>query len=300
MVKPRILIVEDDADIANMLKIFFTGQNYETEIAIRGSDALDKTHQILPNLIILDIMLPDTNGYDVCRKLRVSPRTRHIPVIFLTQKDERSDKLQGLELGADDYITKPFDIDELKLRVQNAIVRAERESQTDPHSGLPSGKLIEEQLRRIIHQKGWALLDIRINYFDAFKEVYGFVASDEVLRFLTKLLTEVVDQHGTDQDFLGHTSGENFTVVTTEEAASNIYHQLKQRFKEEILTQYNYLDHEQGYIMTFDQTGQNIKTPLMNLSIGVVLSTQVDFADIREITEYAAEARRKDAKISSG
>ncbi|MCJ7532431.1 MAG: response regulator [Anaerolineales bacterium] len=122
----------------------------------------------MPNLIILDILLPDKDGYEVCRTMRVSSCTSHIPVIFLTQKDERSDKIQDLELGADDYITKPFDIDELKLRVQNAIARAERESPTDPHSGLPSGKLIEEQLRRIIRHKDWTLLDIRINYFDAF------------------------------------------------------------------------------------------------------------------------------------
>ena len=104
-------------------------------------------------------------------------------MIFLTQKDERSDKLQGLELGADDYITKPFDIEELKLRVQGAIRRSERESLTDPRSGLPAGRLIEEQLRRIIREKEWALLDIRINYFDAFRDVYGFVAGDDVLRF---------------------------------------------------------------------------------------------------------------------
>jgi len=126
MSKARLLIVEDDFDISNMLRIYFSGQEYDVDIAPRGSDALEKTRQQLPHLIVLDIMLPDIDGYEVCRRLRTQPRTRHIPVIFLTQKDERSDKLQGLELGADDYITKPFDIEELKLRVQNAIARAER------------------------------------------------------------------------------------------------------------------------------------------------------------------------------
>jgi DNA-binding response OmpR family regulator len=111
MGKPRLLIVEDDFDIANMLKIFFTGHNFEVELAPRGNDALDKTRQNLPHLIILDIMLPDIDGFEVCRILRTHTRTSHVPIIFLTQKDERSDKLQGLELGADDYITKPFDIE---------------------------------------------------------------------------------------------------------------------------------------------------------------------------------------------
>ena len=104
MGKARLLIVEDDIDIANMLKIFFTGFQYEIDVALRGAEALEKTRQNLPHLIVLDIMLPDIDGFEVCRILRTNIRTSHVPIIFLTQKDERSDKLQGLELGADDYI----------------------------------------------------------------------------------------------------------------------------------------------------------------------------------------------------
>jgi DNA-binding response OmpR family regulator len=222
MGKARLLIVEDDPDIANMLKIYFTSLDYEVEIAPRGKDALEKTRQGMPHLIILDIMLPDIDGYEVCRTLRMNTRTSHIPVIFLTQKDERSDKLQGLELGADDYITKPFDIEELKLRVQGAIRRAERESLTDPRSGLPAGRLIEDQLRQIIREKGWALLDIRINHFEAFRDVYGFVAGDDVLRFTAMLLSEVVDELGTPDDFIGHAGGDNFIIITSETAAPSI------------------------------------------------------------------------------
>ena len=132
MGKARLLVTEDDTDISFMLKVYFTGLGYDVDTALRGSEALEKTRHALPHLVILDIMLPDIDGYEVCRRLRTNMRTSHIPVIFLTQKDERSDRLQGLELGADDYITKPFDIEELKLRVQGAIRRSERESLTDP------------------------------------------------------------------------------------------------------------------------------------------------------------------------
>src|SRR5512144_584074 len=152
MGKSRLLIVEDDIDIGNMLKIYFSGMEFDVDVAVRGWDALERTKQVLPHLIVLDIMLPDIDGYEVCRTLRTTTRTSHIPVIFLTQKDERSDRLQGLELGADDYITKPFDIEELKLRVQNAINRSERESLTDPQTGLPAGRMIEDQLRSAIRQ----------------------------------------------------------------------------------------------------------------------------------------------------
>ena len=293
MSKARILVVEDDLDIANMLQIYFSSQGYEVELAPRGSEALEKTRQSMPHLIVLDIMLPDIDGYEVCRRLRTSTRTSHIPVIFLTQKDERSDRLQGLELGADDYITKPFDIEELRLRVQNAIRRAERESLTDPRSGLPAGRLIEEQLRRIIRTDGWALMDIRINYYDAFREVYGFVAANDVLRFTAMLLNEVVDELGTPEDFIGHPGDENFVVITTEEAAPAIRARLKERFAEEVKSHYNFMDREQGYI-TIEENGEPRRVPLMTLSMGIVSPSQYQFADIREITELAAEARRKD------
>jgi diguanylate cyclase (GGDEF)-like protein len=295
MSNARLLVVEDDIDIANMLKIYFTGLQYDVDVANRGRDALEKTKQVLPHLIVLDIMLPDIDGYEVCRTLRTSTRTSHIPVIFLTQKDERSDKLQGLELGADDYITKPFDIEELKLRVQGAIRRSERESLTDPRSGLPAGRLIEEQLRRIIRESEWALLDVRINNFEAFKDVYGFVAGDDVMRFAAMLIGEVVDELGTTSDFIGHAGGDNFIIITTNEAAVNIRQKIKDRFAAEVQSHYNFIDRQQGFIQAPKAEGGVEKVSFMTFSAGLVSPSSHSFADIREITELAAEARRQDA-----
>lgn len=295
MSKARLLIVEDDNDIATMLRLYFASQGYEVDIAGRGSEALEKTRQSMPHLIILDIMLPDFDGFEVCRTLRTHTRTSHVPIIFLTQKDERSDKLQGLELGADDYITKPFDIEELKLRVQRAISRAEQQSLTDPRSGLPSGRLIEEQLRRIFQSDGWAFMDVRINAFSAFTEVYGFVAGDDVLRFTAMLLNEVVNQLGTPEDFIGHVGGSNFILITAQERAEAIRKTLKERFAQEVLAHYNFLDREQGYLLVTDDSGRTVKVPLMTLAVGMISPKDHTFADIREITELAAEARRVDA-----
>jgi diguanylate cyclase (GGDEF)-like protein len=284
MGKARILVVEDDNDISNMLKIYFNGLGYEVDVAPRGLEALEKTRQVLPHLIVLDIMLPDIDGYEVCRTLRKSTRTSHIPVIFLTQKDERSDKLQG-----------PFDIEELKLRVQGAIRRAEREALTDPRSGLPAGRLIEEQLRLTIRQKDWAFMDIRINHFEQFKDVYGFVAGDDVLRFAAMLMSEVVDKTGSSGDFIGHAGGDGFVIITNTETADSICSQLKGRFAEEVQSHYNFIDRQQGFVTVINAEGQTEKTPLMTLSIGVVTPEKQTFADIREITELAAEMRRQDA-----
>lgn len=295
----RLLVVEDDPDISNMLKIYFASQGYDVDVALRGSQALEKTRQLMPHLIILDIMLPDIDGYEVCRKLRLSTRTSHIPVIFLTQRDERSDRLQGLELGADNYITKPFDIEELKLYVHNAIARSERESLTDPQTGLPAGRLIEDELRKVIRQRsGWSLMDIRLNHFDAFKNVYGFIAANDVLRFAAMLIGEVMDEFGSANDFIGHAGGDNFIIITTDEAAAQIQQQLRARFQEQVLSHYNFMDRQMGYILAPDEAGKTQQTPMMVMTIGCVSPATHMFSDIREITELAAEERRHDVNAS--
>ena len=285
----RILIVEDDFDISNMLRIFFTGQGYNVDVADRGLDALDMCRKKLPDLIVLDIMLPDMDGYAVCKDLRTTTRTSHIPIIFLTQRDDRSDKIAGLELGADDYITKPFDIEELKLRVRTAINVHKRLNMTDPITGLPSSRLIEEQLRTLMRTSGWTYFQIGIDNVEPFNDEYGFVARDEVLRFTAMLLNEVVDEYGTLDDFIGHASSYSFVLITMSDEAKTIEEQLRQRFNEGILSHYNFMDRENGGITMPDGS----LAPLMTLSIGIV-SDKSGAIDIREVTEMASEKRRQD------
>ncbi len=212
---------------------------------------------------------------------------------MLTARVTDSDKILGLELGADDYITKPFDIEELRLRVYNAIARSERESLTEPHTNLPSGQLIEDQLRQIIHKEGWALIDIRLSHFDAFKEAYGFVASDNILRFTAMLIGEVIDEFGTINDFVGHTGNDHFVIITTEKCSTAIRENVIERFSEEILTHYNYLDRQKGYIQYSGAGEVTEQSPVISISIGIVSPAEYEFTDIREITELAADARRR-------
>ena len=295
MSKGRILVVEDDFDISNMLRIYFSGQGYEVQVAPRGTDALAMTRKQLPNLIVLDIMLPDMNGYDVCRELRMTTRTSHIPIIFLTQRDERSDKIQGLELGADDYVTKPFDIEELKLRVQNAISAANRQTQIDSKSNLPTGRLIEDHLRTLMHSEGdWAYIDLKINQFDAFTDVYGFVAGDEVIRFMAVMIGEIIDEVGTPDDYAGHPGRDNFILITHADDPESVKAHLMEVFDEKIKQHYSFIDRERGYILVPDNSAYGeVQAPLMSLSAGSVSTRTHRFSDIREVTELAAEDRRR-------
>jgi PleD family two-component response regulator len=293
MSQGRILVVEDDADISNLLRIYFKGEGYKVSVAQRGEDALDSCRHRLPDVIVLDIMLPDMDGYDVCRELRNSLRTSHIPIIFLTQKDERSDKIRGLELGADDYVTKPFDVEELNLRVRNAMARSKYESLTNPTTGLPSGQLIEERLRQLMRDGDWAIVYVGVTGLDAFTEAYGFVAGEEVLRFAAMILTQTVDRVGTLDDFIGHVGSDEFIVVTKKGQARRLAGEVKKRFNANVGTHYDWQAREQGYLVVEDQDGNETRVDLMRLAVGVITADDGPFADIREITEAAAEARRR-------
>jgi len=292
----RILVVEDDFDISSMLQLYFKSQGYEVYVAPRGGVALEMTRQNMPNVIVLDIMLPDIDDYEVCRQLRTNLRTSHIPIIFLTQKDERNDKIQGLELGADDYITKPFDLEELRLRVRNTIKSAEIASLTSPSTGLASGRLIEQQLRELMRRQDWGILYIGITGLDAFNEVYGFVAGEEVLRFTGMLLNDVIDEMGTVDDFVGHIGGDNFIIITRKELVEPLRTEIINRFKENVGTHYDFMTRMQGYLVVKDEDGNEVHRPLMSLQIGGLTADQGPFTDIREITEAAAEARRQARK----
>lgn len=119
----KLLIVEDDLDTAEMLNIFFQGQGYDTHTVAWGEEAVTACRQDPPDAVVLDVRLPDIDGFEVCRRLRDSFLTAHIPIVFLTERSRQVDKITGLEIGGIDYITKPFDMNELKLRVRNALRR---------------------------------------------------------------------------------------------------------------------------------------------------------------------------------
>jgi CheY-like chemotaxis protein len=294
MGKGRILVVEDDIDISKMLRIYFDSQGYEVLIANRGNDALEICRRKLPNVVVLDIQLPDIDGYEICRSLRSNTRTSYVPIIFLTQKDERSDKIAGLELGADDYITKPFDIEELKLRVEGAIRRSQREALTHPVSNLPAGKLIEEQLKQIKDSSDpWKLLYFGIRNVTAFREAVGPIHVNEVIIFLADVMREAVEAHGTMNDFIGQASDNDFIIITTPEAAPVICKQVTKRFDDDSKTFYPFPMRERGKITYQDIDGAEREADFMRLIVGIVASEEGPFADIVQITEDAADNRRR-------
>ena len=121
MDRKKILLVEDQADLIEMLKLSLEAIDYEIITAADGEEGLKKTRKESPNLILLDVMMPKMNGYQVCRELKKDEATKKIPVIMLTAKGQQSDKFWGKETGADEYVTKPFDMDELMEKIRGLL-----------------------------------------------------------------------------------------------------------------------------------------------------------------------------------
>jgi DNA-binding response OmpR family regulator len=244
-IKPKILIIEDDLDVAEMLNAYFRVQGYEVFTVNWGEDGVRSCQTVHPDLVILDIRLPDIDGYEVARRLRSDRRTAEVPIIFLTEKRDRSDRLQGLEIGADDYITKPFDVQELRLRVRNALKRISQGSLTNPVTGLPEGALVDEKLSEVIGKDGAALLFVSIDNMVSFRESYGFVASDDVLRAISLMIVNTMREISRPEDFLGHLSGTDFILVIPPSNLVALSEKLRVRLEQSVEYFYPIKDREQ-------------------------------------------------------
>jgi len=265
MSKKRLLVIEDDVDVAEMLVVYFSGQGYDVINAMSGEEGIAMARAKFPNLILLDIMLPDMDGFDICRSLRTTALTKFIPIIFLTQRDGRGDKVAGLELGADDYITKPFDVEELRLRVQGSLQRASREALHEPRTGLPTASLISDTREALSKRPNFTELDIQLVGFKAFHDLYGFVAADEALAYIARVFAETVATDGTPDDFAGIYDENRYVIFTFAPDASKFTEALCQRFSDGAKTFYNFIDSERGFVIVDEASQQH--APLMHLNV---------------------------------
>ena len=284
--KHTLLIVEDDRDTSEMLRVYFEAQGYRVVTAMAGREALEKCRQSLPDLILLDVRLPDIDGFEVGQRLQDDIRTSRLPVIFVTERRERDDRIAGLKLGAIDYITKPFDVQELRLRVRNALRRAG--SQNNPVTGLPGDKLSHDRLSLLLEKDSWAAVSVTIKGLDLFNEIYGFVARDDVLRAVALILTSVVDELGSIDDFIGHPNEAQFLIVTVPSKSEALARQIKDRLGQAMVYFYPIHDREAGLVVWGGDQLQRTKVPFMEVIATVVLSNDGPFKDIQSLRRALA------------
>jgi diguanylate cyclase (GGDEF)-like protein len=285
----RILVADDDPEIVKLIALNLRMEGYDVVTAHDGEEALRVVHEQMPALVLLDIMMPKIDGFEVCERIRADGTTRQISVIMLTAKSLSADKIVGLTAGADDYVLKPFDPMELIARVRSTLRRSKEMRAVSPLTGLPGNIQIEDEIRDR-HRAGEpiAVCYADLDNFKGYNDRYGFLQGDGAIGYTAGVLREVAE--ATPGSFLGHVGGDDFVLLVSADDAEGVCQKAIELFDRGALALYEPDDAARGYIQVEDRRGRLMRYPLLTLSIGVGMNAD-DVTDYREIVDAATEMK---------
>lgn len=296
--KYRILAVDDEPHILRILKFTLEKAGYDVTTAENGVEALERIAEVNPNLVILDVMMPKLDGFEVCRKMRQDFRMNQIPVIILTAKGDLSERVKGLEGGANDYLIKPYSNEELLLRVRNVLEWNIKQKEANPLTGLPGNTAIERELKkRIKRGSPFAFLYIDIDNFKGFNDFYGYQKGDEIIGFLAGILSKTVDRLGDKEDFIGHIGGDDFVMITVPSRAEFMAQHIIDGFDKNSLLMLDEDDIERGYLEVTNRQGEVHRVPLMAITIALVIGSEDKIKHFAEINDIATEVKKYGKRI---
>jgi diguanylate cyclase (GGDEF)-like protein len=288
-----VLVVDDDPDVARFVEVNLRSAGYEVTVASNGEEGLEKAIELRPDLVLLDVMMPKLDGFEVAQRLRRDPRTSSSSIIMLTAKALSSDKVLGLSSGADDYIIKPFDPVELLARVKGTLRRAREMRALSPLTGLPGNIRVQEEIRRrVTEEQPFALLYADLDHFKAYNDNYGFVRGDRAIQALARLVTETVHEVAGPAAFVGHVGGDDFVILVDPDQAELVAKTLCERFDEQARSLYDAADSERGAIEVLDRQGNLKSFPLLTLSVGVATTDNRRFNHYGEAVAVATEMKQ--------
>lgn len=297
--RSRVLVADDDSATRTLIDMALQDAGYDCVLAVDGQSALKQARAIRPDLIVLDVGMPLLSGDDVHRELRRDPRTRYIPVVFVTAKRTTGEMAARLRNGADDYIAKPFDVDELVARIASALRRAAELRSLNPLSGLPGNVSIAHEIDTLLSEGAdAACLYVDVDHFKEFNDRHGFARGDRVIAHLAELLGETVGELG-DDTFVGHVGGDDFVVLAPAPLAEQLAKEIIRRFDTSTPSLYDDEDRARGWVEAPDRRGRTRRLPFVTLSIGIVPLTPGRFVDATEVARAAAEMKEV-AKRRSG
>ena len=286
----RILIIEDEEPVAEVIALNLELEGFSTDLALNGTTGLASARGGGYDLIICDIMLPDIDGYDICRQLKADRRTSAVPVILLTARVEVENKLAGLEAGADDFITKPFEFTELLTRINMNLDRAAMRYRIDPVTGLAGNITADDALReRVLEGAPLGLLLMRVNGLKPYREVYGDDKFEQVIRFVSDTIKDVIAKQGGPGDLATYLGGGSFSVLTVPERTETFCRYLVLLFDKGMGRFYGAGDLDRRGILTFDRRGGIVDNPIMTVSVGAVTNARRRIGSHWEAAEIARE-----------
>jgi diguanylate cyclase (GGDEF)-like protein len=288
----KILIVDDDPDIRDILKLTLSEENYEIAEAKDGEEAIRLVNSKPFNLVLLDYKIPKIDGRQVCRLIKKDLLLRHLPVIMVTGKGDISDKVNGIDAGADDYVVKPFEPKELLARIRMILRRTERDLEANPLTRLPGNvSIINELQKKLDSKEKFAVCYLDLDKFKAYNDKYGFEHGDEVIRETARILIRAAQQLGNADDFIGHIGGDDYCIVTTPDKVDAVCKKIIKDFEASAPSFYNEKDRKAGFIIGKDRKGVEQKIPLLSISIGVVTNVERRIDHVAQISEVGAELK---------
>ncbi len=289
----KILIADDDPTILRVEEYNLKKAGYDVITAVDGEDALRKIEEEKPQLIVLDVMMPGIDGYEVCRRIKDDRLKSHIPIIMLTVKKEVEDRVKGLKTGANDYLIKPFHPQELVARIEANLRQVEYDIQANPLTRLPGNISIENKINeRIDSERNFSILYLDLDNFKVFNDTYGYRRGDEIIKLTTRIIVKVVETSGNSDDFIGHIGGDDFIVLTTPEKVDAICKQIIAEFDSTVPSMYDEEDKKRGFLLCQDRRGQNQRFPIMSISIACITNEKKRFSHTGEISKAAAEGKK--------
>lgn len=289
--RPAVLIVDDDPALCAALRDRLAEDGVSSESVHDGLTAVQCAIATRPQLIILDLALPELPGDQVFARLQADHRTRYTPVVFVTASSLHDDKVRHLRAGADDYVTKPFDLDELAARVQVALRRLRILGGLNPLSGLPGNTAIYEEITaRLRAGERFACLYLDIDNFKSFNDRYGFTRGDTLIGALAEAIFGAVAEDGEDA-FLGHIGGDDFIVLCAADGAEALASEIVTRFGVRSRELHDAGDVAAGGYEAPDRRGLRTRWPIASLSAGIALSDAKVFPTAAALAQTAAEMK---------
>ena len=288
----RLLVVDDDPDIARFIEVNLRTHGFEVHLASDGVEALERAQEIRPDLVLVDVMMPRMDGFQVVDHLRADPRTANTSIIMLTAKALTADKVLGITAGADDYIIKPFDPVELVARVKGTLRRAREMRAISPLTGLPgNARIHDELLNRIASGEDFALLYADLDNFKAYNDHYGFLRGDDALRAVARCVQDTALEIGGSKAFVGHLGGDDFVLITPVEIAEELCKAMLAECGKVVPGLYEEADVQRGYIELENRQGKLERFPLLSVSIGVATTERRRYSHPGEVVSVATELK---------
>jgi signal transduction histidine kinase/DNA-binding response OmpR family regulator len=293
--RARVLVVDDDDAIRMISREVLSQRGFRVREAASGPEALVLAASFKPDLILLDVMMPELDGFETAKRLRGDLGLSLTPIIFVSARSQTSDKVHAFKLGADDYLVKPFDAVELVARCEKALDRRGRELDASPTTKLPGGASIEAEIeRRIAGHRAQVFCYLDLDNLKSFNDHYGYAKADGVIRQTGDLVRQIVERLGGEGAFAGHIAGDDFVFIASAECADAVCAEIIANFDRLAPLYYNRTDRERGYIEGPDRYGQTRRFPVLSVSIAGLTYRPGErrFACYADVAASAAEAKQ--------